>query len=178
MTQRTVTHHHKRAGFSLIEVLVSTALLVLLLMTATTMMMTFLVSNAKSSVRHTVKGEGSFALAKMEHLIRNAETTEITCDQFGGNDEISIKLKNFDDSDKYTLETTGNQISYKSDIAGTTEYLTSTGTRVANLNFNCYGSTSGARRITISFALSETVTSVQADTDITENFRTVVQIRN
>ncbi len=183
MTQQTITRHHKKAGFSLIEVLVSTALLVLLLMTATTMMMTFLVSNAKTSIRHTVKGEGSFALAKMEHLIRNAETiTTPNCTQDGANN-AAITMKNFDDTNTYTLAISSsggtNQISYQNTVTLSSELFTSTNADVTNFNLKCYGTDSQNRRIEILFDLTRTVVSVQANTNpITENFRSVVQVRN
>ncbi len=182
MTQQTITRHHKKAGFTLIEVLVSTGLLVLLLMTATTMMMTFLVSNAKTSIRHTVKGEGSFALAQIEHLIRNAETITANCAQTGTNN-TTITMKNFDDANTYTLGISSsggtNQISYQNTVTLSSELFTSTNADVTNFNLKCYGTDSQNRRIEISFDLTRTVVSVQANTNpITENFRSVVQVRN
>jgi prepilin-type N-terminal cleavage/methylation domain-containing protein len=169
---------HSQRGFSLIEILVSTTLLVLMLMTATTMFMTFLVSNAKTNVRHTIKGEGAAALSRMEFLIRNAESVTANCAP-GGTSNVSITIKNFGDSKTYTLSIVSDKIRYAATDGTSTELLNSTTTNaIAPAFFNCYGNTNSNRRIEISFALEATADTLNSGTSISESFRSTVQIRN
>jgi prepilin-type N-terminal cleavage/methylation domain-containing protein len=171
--------HTFQAGFTLIETLVSTSLLVLLLMTATTLFMTFLVSNAKTNVRHTIKGEGNFALNRMEYLIRNAESLSgVTCSS-GGTTNSTATIQSFGSADMFVLRQPAAQIEYAKTDLSSTEFLTSTSTTTSSLRFTCYGAAkNGNRRIEITFTLAQDVNSVQTTTPISENFRSVVQIRN
>jgi prepilin-type N-terminal cleavage/methylation domain-containing protein len=167
---------HSQRGFSLIEILVSTTLLVFLLMTATTMFMTFLVSNAKTNVRHVIKSEGTAALSRMEFLIRNAESLNANC-AANGTTNNSITGKNFGESTDFTLNLTDDQLQYSA--GATTELLTSSTTVASELNFRCFGTAGGNRRIEISFILASTADTINnPSTIISESFRSTVQIRN
>ncbi len=172
---------HSQQGFTLIEILVSTTLLVFLLMTAVTMFMTFLVSNAKTNVRHIIKGEGTAAISRMERLIRNAESLTIGSCSAGGSPNTSVRLKNFNDPVEYTISLSSGSIAYETPTATNEsglELLTSSATEVTILTFKCYGVTDENRRIEISFTLSSDADTINNSTPITENFRSTVQIRN
>ncbi len=166
-----------RGGFSLIELLVSVTLLVFLLMTATTMFMTFLVSNAKTSVRHTIKGEGNFVISQLEYMIRNGESVTVTNCSAGGASNNSITIKPFDDVNQKTISLQDDKI--RLSYGATNEFLTSDSTVASGLSFTCFGTLTGSRRIEAKFTLQKSVDSIQATaSEITEDFRTVVQIRN
>lgn len=156
----------------------------MLLMGATAMLMSFLVTSAKTSVRQSIKGEGNFALSKIEYLIRNAESLtpdQNACTAGGSGTNTSLTLKLYDDPNTYVLKKgdSNNQLAYINQTLSSTEYLTSSNTTLSNLSFVCYGVTGGSRRIDTTFTLTQNVDTVQSSPSVvSETFRSVIQIRN
>lgn len=92
-----------KAGFTLIELLVTTSLTAIILLTATTILMTFFLSNARTSLRREIKAEGSRALARMEFIARGAKR----CTNAGG----GITFTNIDDTtSKFSVNASNNLI--------------------------------------------------------------------
>lgn len=65
---------HKQAGFTLIELLVTTVISAMILLTASSILMTFFVSNSRTTLRRQIKAEGSRALSRIEFIARGAES--------------------------------------------------------------------------------------------------------
>src|SRR5690606_14165712 len=62
---------------------------------------------------------------------------------------------------------------------GTKEYLTSSSITVAGSPFTCTQSDNTARKkVEVSFVLSKSVPSINDQSDVSDTFRTVVQLRN
>lgn len=68
-------------GFTLIELLVTTAITSIILLSATTILMTFFLSNTRSTVRRQIKAEGNRALSRMEFVIREGESCSSNADE-------------------------------------------------------------------------------------------------
>lgn len=170
MKTRAVTN--KKPGFTLIEVLVVSAILVMLLLTASTMFMTFLVSNAKTNVRQQLKAEGQQVLSKIEYDLRNARAITSTCP--GTSNSITYTdLSNT----SHTIDRASNTIRIDAN-AITTPYASAT-----SLTFTCEeNADSGSTFVSFNFVLANrNAAEIGRNTNagqITESFFGRVSLRN
>ncbi len=169
-------HITKQHGFTLIELMIVTSLMVILILTVSSMFMTFLISNAKTNTKNTLKVEGSYALGQMEFLLRNSYTlvdnaTGQICQT--GMDSIAF--------DAINGGTTELQLDVTGKIASNSAFLTSNAVAARQLVFDCYENADGSRYVDISFQLDKvapTINQTAATPASTESFAATVVLRN
>lgn len=171
MARGQLMKHKLNAGFTLIELLVVSSILVMLLLTASAMFMTFLIGNAKTSIRQQLKAEGQQVINKIEFELRNARDITSTCPTSDAPSITYTDLSNV----SHVIGTASNQIVIDA-IPLTTNFS------VANpVSFNCsQDATQGNRFIRFSFTLAnkdvgEVNTAAQG---ISEVFSGQVAVRN
>lgn len=175
-----------QAGFTLIELMIVTSLIVILSLTVSAMFMTFLITNARTNTKNTLKVEGAHALTQMEYMLRNSFTLVQNADsQICQSDMNSIAFESIDGGrTEFRLDTTTNPPRIASTSAVTNAHLTSDRVRVlqnaTSLKFSCTESSNGVRSVTIRFSLSKIVPSVNNTTNEAsiEHFSSVVSLRN
>ncbi len=163
--------HNKtpQAGFTLVELLITTSLTVLLMLTITTMFMTFLVGNSKTNIRKSVKEEGLHALNQMEFIIRNARYYDETFFPCAPN-QSTIRIIGLDNGVTVYSTQAGK-------IASNSARLTSDAVTLTSLAFDCSGDV-GNRQIKIRFTLDKDAPTLNTDSNISESFEATVNMRN
>lgn len=160
-----------QTGFTLVELLITTSLTVMLMLTITTMFMTFLIGNSKTNIRKNIKEEGLTALSQMEFIMKNAYYVSSACPSSGP----TIDITSLDGGTTTYSEVEDNGI-YK--IASNSSILTSSAVDTQqSLNFVCTGDT-GNRQVIISFDLYKNAPTLGETSEISENFETIVNMRN
>lgn len=162
--------HSSKAGFTLIELLVTTALTTIILLTASTILMTFFLSNTRTSIRRQIKAEGARALARIEFIGRGARS----CNTTGG----GITFVNLDDTQAtFLVDGNRNLIMQNKNAGGTvlsTEELLAEYQVGAGQTFTCVPAspTQSKSYADIRFNVVNTATT------ISESFTTLVVMRN
>lgn len=166
------------SGFTLIEILAATSILVMLMLTATSMLMTTVLSQARGSIRAQLKDEGSAMMQRITYNLRNAGEITSLCAPTGTT-ATQISYKNDAEETIYTFEKIGQTIALND---GTTPIILHTGAVLPSLfNVTCTSDEgSGMKFIIINLTLTNVQTGeFNADAgDITENFSSSVQFRN
>lgn len=170
----------KNAGFTLIELMVVTTIVVLLLMTVTSMFMTYLVGNAQTNIRRQIKSEGNQMISQLEFLFRGAETVvntntglPISCSGIAFSlGSTPITLTDIDNTE-YALTYNSNVV-YIQNGAGTPAALNTSYVVPSSPMITCYGSvTNQNKSIKIDFNLEW-----YNNGSFTESFTTTTQLRN
>ena len=173
--------HSREGGFTLIEMLVVTALSVIILIGASSLFLSSLVSSAHKDTVTAVKQEGDFAVGQMEFLLRNAISIEPNpsapgapyCTQ--GMKSITFREQ---DNGVSTLGIVNNKIASSS--GNLTVYLTSDS---INLNtqdpiFDCQQMANAGGYINIHFTLSAQNTNSGTPNAVSQTFTTSVNLRS
>lgn len=166
----------KNAGFTLIELLVTTAITSIILLTASTILMTFFLSNTRTSIRRQLKSEGARALARIEFIARGAQNCTDT-----GN--VDITFTNLDNS---TVRVWAEDVSSVRNIrmtttpfggSPTTENLLSQFAEVDTANFllDCVRETPTASKL---YASVRFQLATPGTTTVVESFSTLAVLRN
>jgi prepilin-type N-terminal cleavage/methylation domain-containing protein len=173
---------HSKAGFTLIELLIVTSLVVILSLTVSAMFMTFLITNARTNTKNTLKVEGSHALSQMEHMLRNSyQLVENSDTQICQSNMDSIALESVDGGrTEFRIDNSSNPARIASNSAHLTSDRVAVVANANSLKFDCVEGSSGARSVTIKFQLSKIVPSVNNTTNeaSTESFSAIVSLRN
>jgi len=165
------TKNNSVSGFTLIEILAATSILVMLMLAATSMLMTTVMSQARGSIRAQVKDEGAAIMQRITYNLRNAGGITSQCTT--GSHATSINYKNGDTtyaiayaSEKITLD--GTQL-HTDAVKPTSFTVTCTGDDVTGVKF-----------ITIDFTLTNKQEGEfnSAENSISETFSSSVQLRN
>lgn len=163
-----------QTGFTLIELLITTALTVMLMLTITTMFMTFLIGNSKTNIRKNIKEEGLHAISRIEFILKNSKYYDDTFQPCQSN-LSTIRVVNFDGGTTTYSEINDNGITK---IASNSSILTSSDVDTnSTLRFDCSGEV-GNRQVKVQFTLEKLAPTLNADQNITENFETIVNLRN
>lgn len=177
----TLHQNYRQSGFTLIELMIVTSLMVILSLTVSSMFMTFLITNARTNTKNTLKVEGSNALSQMEFMLRNSyQLTTNSSAQVCQSNMSSIALESLDGGVTEFIEAIDDSVSK---IASNSDvFLTSDAVTVVpgSLQFDCTEAYSGTRSVQIDFDLSKVVPSVNNTTneESTQHFTTVVSLRN
>ena len=167
-----------QAGFTLVELLVTTSLTVLLMLTITTLFMTFLVGNSKTNIRKSVKEEGLHALNQMEFNIKNARYVEGSCTE----NMTALSVVGIDggvtvySTVQDVVENQQNE-QLVSKIASNNSRLTSEAVTLTALDFDCSGDP-GNRLVKVSFILEKNAPTLNEDSTISEPFQATINMRN
>lgn len=172
-------------GFTLVELLVVTTIVVLLLLSISAMFMTFLISGARNNIMREIKAEGAEMIDKIEFNMRSAQGVEttsgasITCSTNGSTTTMTGSNATLNIQD-----VNGADIPFEYVDNGTTD-------RHIELNNETLNSTyvlSGAPQVTcfrdaatqkttirITFTLSR---NYEAVSTLSETFTALMQLRN
>ncbi len=163
----------KSAGFTLIEVLVVTALVVMLLVGATGMFLGFMAGAAKNNARQKIKDEGNNALTQIEYLLRNSRRVE-SCSS-ASSPNISFSTLG---GEVLTISRNGNRLYLTSTNPDTGSlYLSGEETVATSLGFQCFQSASGkGQYVEVNFSLRNGATVDSASVE--EDFSSGVLLRN
>lgn len=156
-----------RTGFTLIEILVVTALVSVVAATATQIFSQILRSNQKARAILEVKQVGDNALTVIANKIRNAKTISSVCDVPASNTITIIDSNN----------TEIDIVCSSAGIALGSESLIGADLTLTNYNscFRCYSYEGSPELVEVGFTLSKTG---EAFEDSELNFSTTVSLRN
>lgn len=171
-----------KLGYTLVELLVVTALMLLLLLGVSTLLIASLTSDARVTMRQELRAEGNYALETMSYFIRNARSLE-NCNAGG----ISLTVNNEDRRESQFLVVPNggyNQIASQSaavpaaipggpSLPERLAYLTQAPYQVSNFVLDC--NDAAQPYVTISFTLTRT--DVEGE-PIDNEFRHTVLMRN
>lgn len=159
--------YFKKFGFTLLEMLVVSALLGTIGLMATSIFFTTLRGGTKAELIKEIKQNGDFAISTMERMIRNARDVTSTCDNTA---QPSITILNPDY--KTTIFSCGEQIASNSTI------LTSNKLLVSNCSFICQKPTSAPQNVAIKFTLSQKGSPPRPEERATVTFETTISLRS
>lgn len=152
----------KQAGFTLLELMITTILGALLLLGASSMFLVFISGNATTNVRRQINQEGQQIISTMEFRLRNAKEV-INCS--GANTTIEYK----------DIENVARELKLEGGIfiadasALHSVFVASSDSQP----FTCIQDpTTGKQKVTISFTLTK------AGTSLSQVFFTNVEVRN
>lgn len=172
--------NNHQAGFTLVELLIVTAITLIIMLTASVLFMTFLISNSKINSAQLVKQEGQHALQQMEFLLRNAiELLPNTADQECQVGMSEIKFRSIDGGITTLAKEDDNG---KDKIASNSGiYLTSQAVDITEgPTFDCTQDTDESHPyIDITFTLRKGTPGVDQNRDIVEEkFSTSTTLRS
>ena len=161
----------KKQGFTLIEVLAVSGILVILAVIIVGLFTTTLRGGIKADVVQGIRQEGDFAIKAISQVIRNAEYVEVSdCSQAGTSGSSITVVDQYSNPVVFSL---GDDR-----IASDSSYLTSTRVKASGLSFVCYDRELGNQVVTINFSLSlGDEPGAKAHERQTEEFKTSVSLR-
>jgi len=171
-----------KKGFTLIEILVVSGIMVLFSLTIVSLFLSTIRGNTKTQVMQKVRQDGDFALKTMTRLIKNADSVEIGsgCTEVGTTD-VSIDV-----NDIYGGTTTFSLVEWGADAidriasnsGGIDYFLTGITVNTSDLNFTCYEMSLGNQIVTISFTLTiGGEAGLQAQEKEEQEFKTSASLR-
>jgi len=172
-------------GFTLLEMVVSLAIISIVSLVLSQVFILALRTNTKTEVLKDVKQNGEIAMETMVRMIQSAEQVTSACSDTGAT-LSSLVIVN-DDGGVTTLgcSVDGTSTRISSTSAQGTSYLTSGNVTLgdsscagATLLFTCYGASGVPTSVTISFSLSQAGVGGQAFEQSNESFQTTATMRN
>jgi len=161
----------KQDGFTLIEILAVSGILVLLSITIVSLFISILRGGTKAEVVQEIRQGGDFALKAMSQVIRNAQFVAVDdCSEAGTSGSSIIVVDQSNNPVLFSLESDR--------IASDSSYLTSSRVKASGLSFICYDRDLGNQVVTVSFSLSlGEEPGAKAQEKQTEEFKTSVSLR-
>lgn len=175
----------KQQGFTLIEMVVSIAIIAVVGVALTQVFIATIRTNTKTELLKDVKQNGELALETMTRLIQNAKEITSAC-SIDGTSSTSLTVVG-KDSGETTLECSldGTTTRVASVSAQGTAYLTSGNVTLgggscaaSTLAFTCFGAAGIPTSVTITFDLAQLGNPGQAFEQASETFQTSVSMRN
>jgi len=176
-----ITQNKSNSGFTLIEILAATSILVMLMLAATSMLMTTVMSQAKGSMRAQVKDEGAAIMQRISYNIRNASQITSACAPDPGSSANTITYENY--GTPYTFGYSSYAITLGDGVNPPVALHTSAVKAATAPAFTCTSDAgTGNKFITIDFTLTTNQTDDfkrEGSTNvISEDFSSSVQFRN
>lgn len=175
----------KSDGFTLLELVVSVAIVAIISVVLSQVFLVTLRTNAKTEISKDLKQNGDLALESMVRMIQKARRVTSPC---AGTGTVSQSLTIInDDGGQTTYECVldGGSTRLASTSAQRTEYLTSTnvtmgGSQCSSSSFSilCAGGAGVPASVTIVFQLSSSGISDAAFEQANESFQTTATVRN
>lgn len=175
----------QQSGFTLLEMVVSLAIVAVISTVLSQVFIVTLRTNTKTEIVKDIKQTGEMSLETMARLIQNAKSVITTCD-YTGTANQSIVLINPDDG-QTTLGCVldGSITRLASTSAQGVQYLTTPNVTMGGLScatsslaFVCKGGTGVASSVTISFQLAQSGVSQGVFEQSSEMFQTTAGMRN
>ena len=180
--------HNQKAdtkGFTVLEMVVSIAIVSLVVVVLSQVFFVTLRTNAKTEISKDMKQNGELALESMVRMIQRAKNITSPCISTGTTSQ-SISIVN-NDNGVTTLECVldGSVVRLASSSASGTTYLTSQNVTLggttcseSTLEFVCFGASGLPGSVTISFQLSKSGMSSLSFEQSSESFQTTATMRN
>lgn len=178
-------HASSQSGFTLLEMVVSIAIVAMVSVVLSQVFISTLRTNTKSEILKDMKQTGEIALETMVRLIQNAKSVTTACD-YAGSTSQSLTLINADDG-QTTLECIydGSITRLASTSAQGVEYLTTpnvtmggTSCATSTLSFVCKGGAGVSSSVSISFSLAQSGVAAGVFEQSSEAFQTSAGMRN
>ncbi len=175
----------KESGFTLLEMVVSLAIVAVVSVVLSQVFIATLRTNTKTEILKDTKQTGEIALETMVRLIQNAKSVTTTCD-YAGTTSQSIVLINTDDG-QTTLACVldGTTTRLASTSAEGVQYLTTlnvtmggTSCATSTLEFMCKGGAGVPSSVTVSFQLAQSGVAAGVFEQSSETFQTTAGMRN
>ena len=175
----------KESGFTLLEMVVSLAIVAVVSVVLSQVFIATLRTNTKTEILKDTKQTGEIALETMVRLIQNAKSVTTTCD-YAGTTSQSIVLINTDDG-QTTLACVldGTTTRLASTSAEGVQYLTTpnvtmggTSCATSTLEFMCKGGAGVSSSVTVSFQLAQSGVAAGVFEQSSETFQTTAGMRN
>lgn len=167
----TLLHCYVQKGFTLIEMVVATGVLVTVGMVASLIFFSTLRGVSKADITREVKQNGDYALAVIERMIRNSAGVVTTTTPCNGSSQTSLSLLNSDGMTTIFSLNNGK-------IASSGAFLTSEKVTVSNLSFVCSRNIGKPDVITVSFNVSQLGAGAGPEGLSSMVFQTTVSLRN
>lgn len=174
-----------RKGFTLLEMVVSLAIIAVVAVVLSQVFIATLRTNAKTEILKDTKQSGEFALEGMVRMIQNAKSVASACASTGTVSQ-SVSIVNPDgETTTFGCAAVGSETRISSVSAQGTEYLTPSGVTLggtgcagSSLSFTCYGAAGLPGSVTISFQLAQSGAAAQNFEQSSSSFQTSATMRN
>lgn len=174
-----IPHHNHGAGFTLLELLVSVAIISILSIVMSQVFISTIRTNTKTEILKEVKQNGDSAIESMVRMIQNAQI--VTC-----NTTRSLAIVNPDGfTTTLACLADGTAMRLASSSASTTVYLSSKKVTLGGVScdtstllFTCTSATGMPSSVMISFRLAQTGAPGAQFETASETFQTTAAMRN
>jgi len=179
---RTFNFRQRRAGFSLIEILVFVSLIGFIGAITTQVFIIAVRSQGKSEIAKEVKQSGDYVMSVMDSMIRNA--SDIPLDLECNNNSLELTILNQDGflTTFVCDEDEGEIASISGGFPGPDTYQTLTSDRVelsnCNIRIVCPTPPLSPKYVFINFTLSQVGTGLPQEQMATVNYQSTVSLRN
>ena len=167
----------KQTAFTLLELLVTTAVSALMMLAVTTLFISFLNTSYKSKISQKLREDGNNAMIEMISQIRSSGEITSVCSNgtplgsisFVGLDGLTTTFS--EDEDKIASASAENGTFYLTDGSDDAN-------RLSGLTFTCYNNDDGAKYISVDFTLKYGTGDTNSLTTSILNFSSGVALRN
>lgn len=177
-----VTETKQDQGFTLIEILVVTAIILIIIAAVSSLFFSSLKGATKTTVINEAKQNGDYALSVMERMIRNARSIQNIITYCDGTNKTSLVINNPDGGATTFSCPSGSETQIASISGSITNYLTSDKVTVSSCYFSCNLGTAQPAVVKISFSISQRSPSpgvtLKPEELISINYSTSVVVRN
>jgi len=165
----------KKTGFTLIEMLVVTAVFMLLGGLLVNSLFSILKSNTKAELMKEIRQSGSYALDVMSKMITNGTITSTNCSAAN----TSIVIKN-PDGGETTFECSGDPAYIASNSAHSAQLTNIQQIKISSCSniFQCEIVGENTRKVTINFVLRQKGSSPRPEDQAQQTFQRVIMVRN
>lgn len=175
MKSSTVPASKKKAGFTLIEVLVISGLAVIIMLSTVSLFMTFLISQARVTQKQQLKNAGNSAIQQMTQILREVKSIS-PCSPVTSNTIVFTNLDNKAGSYQLGTFSNGNQGIYYT-LDGITHPVTSEDMDIISFSSNCYAGQQ-SQLVKITFVLQNPKIQGPSGDPLNQQFSTDIQLRN
>jgi type II secretory pathway component PulJ len=158
-----------RQGFTVVELLVYSGILVVFLYVLTNMFTAILDMQLASETASAVVSDGRFILSRLEYDISRASAIVMPASLGAQSSGLTLTIGSTD----YTYAVSGGNLQLTASSASAS--LNSFGTSVSGVSFRRYGNTNGKHSVRIAFTLTSTTQRVSGSE--TQNFQTTIGLK-
>ena len=162
----------KKTGFTLVEMLIVTAVFMLLGVLLVNSLFSILKSNTKAELMKEIRQSGSYALDVMSKMITNGIITDTNCSAANS----SIVIKN-PDGGETTFECSGDPAYIASNSAQLTNIQQIKISSCSSV-FQCEVIGENTRKVIINFVLRQKGSSPRPEDQAQQTFQRVIMVRN
>lgn len=178
-------HKDTHSGFTLLEMVVSLAIVAVISTALSQVFISTLRTNTKTEILKDMKQTGEIALETIVRLVQNAKSITSTCDYAGTTNQSIIIISTDDGETTLGCVYDGTASRIASTSAQGTQYLTTpnvtmggTSCATSTLEFVCKGGVGVSSSVTVSFQLAQSGVAQGVFEQSSESFQTTASMRN